>query len=184
MAALLHDIGKPATVADGHFIGHESVGAGMARDFLAGLHAPRVLQERVAHLVAQHMFSYEPAWSDAAIRRFIRKVGPASIDDLLALRAADNAGSGLPAGAGNLAELRSRVQAELERHVALDRGQLAVDGRDMMTELGLPEGPQLGRLLDLLMERVIAEPAVNVRAALLELAREAMAGGDMRDNST
>jgi len=39
LAALLHDAGKPDTLADGHFHGHEAVGAAIARDFLGRLHA-------------------------------------------------------------------------------------------------------------------------------------------------
>ena len=117
LAALLHDVGKPDTLADGHFHDHETVGAAMARDFLSRLHAPRVLQERVAHLVRHHMFDYQPGWSDAAVRRFIRKRGPGAIDDLLALRAADNQGSGQPADAGDLAELAPRVRSELAAKV-------------------------------------------------------------------
>ena len=174
LAALLHDAGKPDALADGHFHGHETVGAAMARDFLARLHAPRALQERVAHLVHHHMFSYQPSWSDAAVRRFIGKVGPGSIDDLLALRAADNEGSGLAADAGHIAELSSRVGAELAAHVVLGRHQLAIDGNDIIAELGLPPGQLLGRLLEDLTERVVAEPALNDRAILLDLARQAI----------
>ena len=174
LAALLHDVGKPATNADGHFHGHDLVGAQMSRDFLAELHAPRVLQERVAHLVGNHMFAYEPNWSDAAVRRFIRKVGPGCVDDLLALRAADNEGSGRPADAGHLAELASRVAAQLAAHAVLGRHQLAVDGNDLMSELSLPEGRELGRLLDELTERVVAEPALNDRTILLDMARQAV----------
>jgi hypothetical protein len=118
------------------------------------------------------MFMYEPSWSDAAVRRFIRKVGPGCIDDLLALRAADNEGSGLPADSGHLAELASRVQAELAADIVLGRNQLAIDGNDLMAELGLPPGRVLGRLLDDLTERVMAEPALNDRAILLDVARE------------
>jgi tRNA nucleotidyltransferase (CCA-adding enzyme) len=172
LAALLHDVGKPDTLADGHFHNHEIVGAEMARDYLAGLHAPRVLQERVAHLIRNHMFSYEPGWTDAAVRRFIRKVGSGSLDDLMALRAADNEGSGLPADTGLIRELAERVRAELAANVVLGRGQLAIDGNDVMTELGLPQGPVLGRLLDDLTERVVAEPALNDRAILLDMARQ------------
>ena len=176
MAALLHDIGKPDTLAEGHFHGHEIVGASMAREFLSGLHAPRTLQERVAHLVRNHMFSYQPNWSDAAVRRFIRKVGPGSIDDLLALRAADNEGSGLSADAGLLPELELRVRGELAANVVLGRSQLAIDGHDLRTELGISPGRTLGRILDELTERVIAEPALNDRAILLELARALVDG--------
>jgi putative nucleotidyltransferase with HDIG domain len=177
LAALLHDVGKPDTLADGHFHGHESVGAAMARDLLARLHAPRLLQERVAHLVLNHMFAYEPNWTDAAVRRFIRKVGSGCIDDLLALRAADNEGSGRPADAGHLAELESRVGAELAGNAVLGRHQLAVNGNDLKSELGLSQGRLLGRLLDELTERVVAEPALNDRAILLDLARQAVLDG-------
>ena len=182
LAALLHDAGKPDTLADGHFHGHETVGATMARDFLARLHAPRLLQERVAHLVLLHMFAYQPNWSDAAVRRFIGKVGPGCVDDLLALRAADNVGSGLARDAGHLAELAARVHAELAAHAVLGRHQLAVNGVDLMSELGLPEGPAVGRLLEELTERVVAEPALNDRSILLDLARRAVADPGLGEN--
>ncbi|MGA2512051.1 MAG: HD domain-containing protein [Candidatus Limnocylindrales bacterium] len=182
LASLLHDAGKPDTLADGHFHGHESVGSRMARDFLADLHAPRALQERVAHLVLHHMFAYEPNWTDAAVRRFIRKVGPGCIGDLLALRAADNVGSGLPADSGHLAELAARVQAELAENIVLSRNQLAIDGKDLMAELGIPQGPVLGQLLDDLTERVVAEPALNDRATLLDLARDEMSDRGLMQN--
>ena len=175
LAALLHDIGKPDTLADGHFRGHETVGADMARRYLERLHAPRVLQERVAHLVANHMFLYEPAWTDAAIRRFIRKVGTGSMQDLLALRSADNVGSGLEADVDGLSELARRIRAELDSGAILGRTDLAVDGNDLIVELGLEPGRALGRLLDELTERVVAEPALNDRAILLELAQQLIA---------
>jgi tRNA nucleotidyltransferase (CCA-adding enzyme) len=171
MAALLHDVGKPDTLADGHFHNHEKTGALMARDFLSRIHATRVTQERVAHLVRHHMFDYRPRWSDAAVRRFIRRAGPGAIEDLLDLRAADNEGSGREAGAGDLDELAARVRRELAAKVPLGRHQLAVDGNDLRTELGLAPGREMGRILDELTERVVAEPALNDRAILLEMAR-------------
>jgi tRNA nucleotidyltransferase (CCA-adding enzyme) len=173
---LLHDIGKPDTLADGHFHNHDVVGATLARRFLAKLHAPRVLQERVAHLVRHHMFDYRPNWTDAAVRRFIRKVGPGSIDDLLAVRTADNIGSGVPPDAGGLVELGERIRTELAAHAVLGRADLALDGSDLIAELGLRPGPELGRLLEGLTESVIAEPALNDRAILLELARHRLGG--------
>ncbi len=171
MAGLLHDVGKPDSLADGHFHNHERIGANLARKFLERLHSPRVFQERVANLVLHHMFSYESDWSDAAVRRFIRRAGPGTIEDLLALRAADNEGSGLHSGAGRLTELGERVRAEMEANVPLDRQHLAIDGNDLRSELGLAPGREMGRLLDDLTERVVAEPALNDRETLIEMAR-------------
>lgn len=172
LAALVHDIGKPATQADGHFKGHETVGAEQAAALLDRLHEPRMVVERVTHLVRHHMFRYEPAWSDAAVRRFIGKVTPGAIDELFALREADNVGSGLDAESDGLEELRARVAAELERGPILDRSALAVDGDDLMRELGLEPGPRLGRLIDALLERVIDDPTLNDAPTLLLLARD------------
>jgi tRNA nucleotidyltransferase (CCA-adding enzyme) len=171
LAALVHDIGKPATAADGHFYGHEREGADLARAFLERLRYPKPVIERVSTLVRQHMFAYEPTWTDAALRRFIAKVSRETLDDLFALRAADNVGSGVAPDGSGLGELRRRVAEQLAADVALERGDLAVNGDDLMTELGLQRGPAIGRILDQLLERVVAEPSLNDRPTLLLVAR-------------
>ncbi|HTK44838.1 MAG TPA: HD domain-containing protein [Patescibacteria group bacterium] len=170
LAALLHDVGKPTTLDDGPFRGHEVVGAEMAQRLLDRLHTPKAATERVVHLVRNHMFQYEQSWGDAGVRRFIQRVGSEAIDDLFELRRADNIGSGLHPDAHGLDELRDRVGAELAASVVLDRSRLAVRGDDLMAELAIPAGPRLGRILDELLERVVAEPKLNDRATLLLLA--------------
>ena len=170
LAGLLHDVGKPATIDDGPFRGHENVGAELARTLLDRLHLPRAVTDRVVHLVRNHMFAYEPGWGDAGIRRFIQRVGTDAVDEVFALREADNIGSGVPVDAHGLSELKARVEAELASSVVLDRSRLAVRGDDLMAELGLPQGPHLGRILDALLDRVIADPKLNDRATLLLLA--------------
>jgi tRNA nucleotidyltransferase (CCA-adding enzyme) len=172
LAALLHDIGKPATAADGHFIGHDVEGARMAEELLTGLAMPRREIEPVVTLIANHMFNYERRWSDAAVRRFVRRIGRELVDDQLTLRQADNLGSGLPSGAGHLEELRARVVAVLAERPALSVRELAVDGTDLMAELGIAPGPLVGELLDRLLEAVIARPRRNRRQELISLARQ------------
>ncbi len=181
MAALLHDVGKPATFADGHFVGHEVAGAEMAAAWLEGLHAPAALTEAVRHLVRHHMFAYEPVWTDSAVRRFIRRVGAKAIDDLLDLREADNLGSGQPADVDGLEELRARVHAQLASRVALERGDLAVDGADLVEQLGIAPGPEIGRILERLVDRVVDEPRLNRRATLLGIAGRLAATGAPQD---
>ena len=172
LAALLHDVGKPATFADGHFVGHDTVGASLAEAWLGELHSSRILAADVVNLVRHHMFAYEASWTDAAVRRFIRRCGAASVEDLLDLRAADNVGSGLPPDADGLESLRARCREQLDARVALDLAGLAVNGDDLMKALEIGEGPELGVLLGRLLEMVVADPMLNVRSRLLSAARE------------
>lgn len=179
-AALLHDVGKPATLTDGHFPRHEQVGAEMAARFLTHHAIPRREAGPIVELVGEHMFSYEPSWKDAAVRRFLRRIGPGLVDDLLRLRAADNLGSGQPAEAGHLPELRARIQEQLERRAPLSVRDLAIDGHDLQAELGLPPGPELGRILERLLDAVLQDPLRNRREELLELARREATLGKRR----
>jgi tRNA nucleotidyltransferase (CCA-adding enzyme) len=178
LAGLLHDLGKATTLADGHFIGHEVEGATAAEAVLRRLRLPRADAAHIVRLVRQHMFAYTPEWTDAAVRRFVRRVGVDLLDDLFALRGADNAASGAKEPErGGLDELRSRVQAVVAEGV-LQQGQLAIDGRDLIAELELPRGPLIGELLGRLLEAVLDDPSLNRRDRLLDLARHwARSGG-------
>lgn len=179
LAALLHDLGKPSTLADGHFHHHDVVGATMAADLLRRLRYPRAAADEVVHLVRHHMFTVDPDATDTAVRRFIKRVGREHIDGLFALRRADDIGSGRPADDPGLARFSSRIDAELAAEAALDRYALRIDGNDLMRELGLAPGPRLGRIIDELVERVIADPALNEAPTLLLLAQGMLA--DMQD---
>ena len=177
LAALVHDIGKPATASDGHFIGHDTVGGDLAEALLARLHFPRAVVDRVGLLVRNHMFSYETGWSDTAIRRLIGRLGEAALGELLELRRADNLGSGLAADTNHLDELQARISEQLQARAVLNRAGLAVDGSDLIAELGLTEGPILGSILDRLVEVVINDPGQNDKPTLMLLA-QAMLGED------
>lgn len=175
LAALLHDIGKPATLADGRFHHHDIVGAQQAETLLRALRFPRATIEEVVHLIRQHMFVVDPDATDAAVRRFIRRIGRDRIDALFELRRADDIGSGMtPDDPAQLA-FRARIEAELAARVPLDRNALAVDGADLMRELGLEPGPRLGGVLEALLDQVIADPVLNDRATLMLLAQGMLA---------
>ena len=96
--------------------------------------------------------------AEPAVRRFIRRIGREHVDALFELRRADDIGSGLPPDDPVTAAFRARIDAELAARPPLDRGALAVDGDDLIRDLGLEPGPRLGRVLDALLERVIARP--------------------------
>ena len=177
LAALLHDIGKPATETAGGYPEHEKVGAVMAEAFLVRLRFPRSIVTRVGHLIRHHMFTYEPAWGDAAVRRFISRIGRHALEELFELREADNVGSGLPLDAG-LVELRRRVAEQLEMHVALSLRDLAINGDDLMRELAMPAGPEVGHVLESLLDQVLANSTLNDRPTLLLLAQSML--GDER----
>ena len=179
LAGLLHDVGKALTAAGGHFIGHESAGAQLVARRMGDLAFPRADIDRVTHLVRHHLIHYTSEWTDGAVRRFLRRIGAGQpLDDLLALRRADTAAS---AGTG----VGDAAADELERRLAALRGaavlsvhELAVGGDDLIGELGLAPGPEIGRLLDGLLQAVLDDPALNDRDTLLRVAREAVATGE------
>ncbi len=177
LAALLHDIGKPSTLADGRFHHHDAAGARLAETLLRRLRYPAATIEEVADLVRHHMFTVDPNATDAAIRRFIKRIGTGSRRPLFELRRADDIGSGLSPDEPDLAVFRARVEAEMAARPPLDRHALAIDGDDLMRELGLAPGPRLGAVLESLVERVVADPAQNDRATLLLLAQGMLADG-------
>ena len=173
LAGLFHDVGKPETFADGHFHQHEFVGEAITRRVLKRWKYPKDRVAAVTHLIRHHMFWYQADWTGSAVRRFIRKVGLDVIPDLFALRRADNIGSGMRAPRMYaLEDLWTRVQGEIERSTAFSPHDLEVDGSDVMRELGIGPGPEVGRVIALVFERVLDDPDLNARDRLLPLIRE------------
>jgi len=178
-AALLHDIGKPETRAErgadeATFYGHERIGAEKTAALLERLRLPVPQREAIVHLVREHMFDYRPEWSDAAVRRWLRRVTPEAVEDLFALRKADLAakdgGGGGGAGDPN-AVFRARIAEVLAASSVLERTHLAIDGSDVMAILGIAAGPRVGELLEELLEQVLERPGLNSREALTGLLR-------------
>jgi len=179
-AALLHDVGKVDTrkTVNDHrgervvFYGHELVGEQMTRDLLSRLRCPKEMTATVASLVREHMFNYEPDWSDATVRRFIRRVGEDRLDRLFELREADCRSRGLDDRVENAQHLRERVETELREARTFKIRDLAVNGRDVMEIIGKGSGADVGRVLNSLLESVIDDPTLNERETLLRVIRE------------
>jgi len=176
LAGLLHDVGKAPTAADGHFIGHESEGAALVEARMRALAFSRADIDRVTHLVRHHLIQYTPEWTDAAVRRFIKRIGPGQpLVDVLILRRADTAASAGPEVGDAAADELERRIAALRPGAVLSVGGLAVDGAALMRELHLDPGPRIGRLLDDLLQAALDDPSVNDREQLLALARVRLA---------
>ncbi len=177
IAALLHDVGKPRTKDGPHFYRHELVGASMAHEMLTRLRFPSEAVETVEHLVRHHMYNCDPELTDAAVRRFIRRIGPARLERQFALRLADIAGSGLPKRNDENARFEERVWAEMARQPAFAVSDLAIGGAEviaaMVAHASVPAGyrgdARVGRALAWLLEQVTEVPERNTRETLLAL---------------
>jgi tRNA nucleotidyltransferase (CCA-adding enzyme) len=176
LGALLHDVAKPRTAApkadapgEYTFFRHDLVGAEMTDQIARRLRLSNKEREKVTALVGHHMFWYSPEWSDATVRRFLRRIGPELVPDLFALRAGDVIGRGFGEDPEKeLGELRRRIETVVAEDQALSIADLAVTGQDVMDVLGVPPGRIVGDTLRGLLEEVIDDPTLNTRAALLE----------------
>jgi poly(A) polymerase/tRNA nucleotidyltransferase (CCA-adding enzyme) len=173
LAALLHDIGKPSCKEGYTFYNHDRVGMEMAEKILRRLKFSNDDIKKVVNLIGNHMFDYSSEWSDAAVRRFIRRIGGVdNIQDLFALRQADARAMEREIEAQYLEELEKRIRKIVEEENALDIADLKVDGNDVMRVLDLSPGPKIGEVLGNLLEKVLDDPRLNEREILLEIIRK------------
>ncbi|NMB75159.1 MAG: HD domain-containing protein [Myxococcales bacterium] len=177
LAVLLHDIGKVMTAAGPPgmrtFYNHEKVSAQEADDVLARLRFSNDERRRVRALIENHMIHYEPAWSDGAIRRLVRRIGRENLEDAFRMQEADVLGRGrlVRQGLSNLRRLKARIRRVLRQDAALKVTDLAINGSDVMRLLQIEPGPRVGRILTALLEHVTDSPKDNSRQRLEELVR-------------
>ncbi|MDQ6649630.1 MAG: CCA tRNA nucleotidyltransferase [Actinomycetota bacterium] len=186
MAALLHDIGKPRTRAKEpgggvSFHHHEVVGASMTRTRLKALRYPKRFTDEVATLVKLHLRFHgygTGAWSDAAVRRYVSDAGPL-LDRLNRLVRSDCTTRNRSKAAALSAaydELEERI-ARLREQEAIDALRPDLDGAAVMTLLGIPPGPVVGRALRHLLELRTEHGPLGYDAAVAELHRWAAEQG-------
>ena len=173
-AALLHDIGKiPCFTQDetgrGHFYGHAGTGAQMAEQVLLRLKAPTALREQAVLLIDKHMTRLEP--DKKRLRRWLSRLGWDTVYSILALQRADmgSKGTGKADDLDQFAVLDRMLEEIAGEDSCLTLRDLAVDGHDMIA-LGI-RGPEIGRMLNLLLSQILEERLPNEKETLLAFAR-------------
>jgi poly(A) polymerase len=184
LAALLHDIGKPATkklmgAGKVSFHKHELVGGRMARARMKALRFPKDVTDPVVELIRLHLRFHgygEDAWTDAAVRRYVTDAGD-QLERLHVLTRSDcttrNARK-----AARLAKTYDLLEERIAR-LAADEDLRAIrpelDGNTIMEILGIPPGPLVGKAYAHLLEIRLDEGLIGVEAVTAELRRWAQA---------
>jgi tRNA nucleotidyltransferase (CCA-adding enzyme) len=173
LAALLHDIGKPSTFSIGengvgHFYGHHRQGQTMAESILRRLRYDNKTIEDVTVLVGEHMSRY-PRMRNTTLKKLVNRVGEHNLEDLFDLQKADIMGSAPPFDFSELAVMQEGINRILNEKPPMSIKDLAVKGNDLI-EIGFQPGPEMGRVLDLLLEAVLEDPEKNDRVILGKLA--------------
>lgn len=176
LAALLHDIGKPGmkrTDKKGHdhFQGHPQLSDVMADNILRRLKYDNDTIKKVCMLVRYH--DERPALNPRSIRRCMREMN-LDFDDLFELKRADIVGQSDYMHEEKLAavdKFEKLYHENLESGNCTDKKQLAVNGGDLI-KAGVDKGPEMGRVMEKLLDDVIDEPSANTKETLLSRAKK------------
>ncbi|MBM9468952.1 CCA tRNA nucleotidyltransferase [Nakamurella sp. YIM 132084] len=184
LAALLHDIGKPATRrfepgGGVSFHHHEVEGRKLVRKRLRALRMPKALTEDVAELTFLHLRFHgygTGAWTDSAVRRYVTDAGPLlpRLHKLVRADCTTRNPKRRRALQRSYDDLERRI-AELSAAEDLARVRPDLDGNAIMELLGVPAGPVVGRAWKFLKELKLDRgplPRDEAEAALLAWARE------------
>lgn len=195
MAALLHDVGKPATrsVDDSgriRFFGHADEGAEIAARVLRRLRFSAAEVRWVALLVAEHLRPVQLAQAGEAptkraLYRFNRALGEA-MPDVLLLALADAAASRGPSltrdgWARQVGYMNSLLVRSTDREAGILRQTSFLDGHEIMKAAGIPPGRLVGQLLDALHEAEAVGDVTSAGEARRFVKRLA---GEMREAGT
>lgn len=174
LALFFHDIGKPKTYIEdenniGHFPRHPIVGAEMTEDIMRRMRFDNKIVNRVALLVENHDLNIAPSLSFA--RRLINKFGEEFIFELLEVmkcdKSAQSSNTDKEKTLLNIFILEKYIKQALNEKNCFSLKDLAVNGNDLK-ELGIPEGPYLGKILKKLLDFVLENPDKNNKEFLLK----------------
>lgn len=176
-ATLIHDVGKPKVRGEDKdglvtFYNHEVAGAKLAYEICERLKFSKTDRNRVINLIRWHMFSVDDKITDAAVRRFIRRIRIENVKDLIDLRIGDRLGSGTEtAESWRLKLFKDRIEKELAP-AAFSINDLAIDGNDVMKILNIKPGKEIGEILQKLFEETDEDQTKNTKEYLTKRVKE------------
>ena len=176
VAMLLHDIAKPLTMTVddkgiGHFYGHQEEGEKLASGILRRLTFDNDTIGMVKRLIRWHDYRYGDTVK--SMRRTLSKIGKDMMPLLFMVQISDVLAQNPKTFEEKLAKIKNAVdlwKKVMESGAALEIKDLEITGRDLM-ELGIKQGPELGRILKATLEYVLEHPQQNQKTALLEFVK-------------
>lgn len=176
LAAIFHDIGKPVTfIRDsdgiGHFYDHEKKSSELAEKILKRMKYSNEIIEKTLKLIDEHMTIYNNQFSEKAVKRLMKRIEPASIDQLANFQIADIKATANPEKFQHVLALKERVEEIKKRKDPLTVKELAIDGNDLIN-LGISEGVIIGEILNYLLQEVLENPKLNNQKRLISIVEE------------
>src|SRR5258706_502620 len=170
-ATLIHDIGKPQTYRKLNtgvitFYNHEMVSTRIAENIADRLRFSKKEKDKFVTLVRWHQFTVDENQTDSAIRRILRNVGLDNMEDMLALRVADRLGGGARETSWRLEEFKTRLIEVQKQPFSIK--DLKINGNDVMKELNIKPGPEIGKILEKLFEEVVEKKLENNKETLIQ----------------
>ena len=175
LTALFHDIGKPSCYSQGsdgvgHFYGHPLVSYDLSDGIMKRLRFDNGTRNAVLTLVKWHDLRPKPM--EKNVRKVISKVTPELFDWWICIRRADNKGQApiLKDSQIEISQIEEIGQRLIREESVFSIKELKINGSDLI-ELGVKEGPMVGRILDDLLDEVMEENIPNEKESLIEAAR-------------
>ena len=177
LCAFFHDIGKPGSMTVdedgcGHFYQHEILSEGLAGQAMKRLKYDNDTRETVLAVIRSHSVVFRPDSKQA--RRLLGKLGEERLRLLIELELADVKSQNplyREERVANIAAFREKMEEVLAEEQCFSLRHLAINGKDLLY-LGIPQGPEIGRILNVLLEQVVEEALPNEPDALREAARK------------
>ena len=178
LMAFFHDIGKPPTMTVvpndksdcpewGHFYGHEAAGAEITKGILRRLKFDNYSRDTICNVIDAHKIVFQPTERHA--RRLLHRLGEEQLRMLIQLELADVKSQNpvyTDERVENILAFESALDAVLAAEQCFSMKHLAVNGKDMI-ELGVPQGREIGRILNALLDQVVEGTLPNDREDLL-----------------